>query len=151
MRRILERDRAKTSRRHLFVDFPKAFDSIRREMEQILLAYGLPKETVIAIMMLYSNTKVKVHSPYGDTDIFDIVTGDTLASYLFIIWLRTSNVYRSNKRKWLYTRKGKKQTISRRNYYRRRLCRWHCAFCKCTKSNPRCIAWSRHQEALGST
>ena len=37
----------------LFVDFTKAFDSIHREtMEQILLAYGIPKETVAAIMIL---------------------------------------------------------------------------------------------------
>ena len=42
-------------------------------------------------MMLYKNTKVKVCSPDGDTDYFDIVTGllqgDTLATYLFIICL----------------------------------------------------------------
>ena len=44
-------------------------------MEQILLANGLPKETVSAIMMLYRNTKVKVRSPDGDTDDFDIVEG----------------------------------------------------------------------------
>ena len=60
-------------------------------MEQILLAYGLPKETVAAIMILYRNTKVKVRSPDGDTDYFDIVAevlqGDTLAPYLFIICL----------------------------------------------------------------
>ena len=60
-------------------------------MEQILLAYCLPKETVAAIMMLYKNIKVKVHSPDGDTDYFDIVAGvlqgDTLAPYLFIICL----------------------------------------------------------------
>ena len=78
----------------LFVDFQKAFDSIHRgKMEQILQAYGLPKETVAAIMILYRNTKVKVRSPNGDTDTdyFDIVAGvlqgDTLASYLFIICL----------------------------------------------------------------
>ena len=36
-----------------FVNFTKAFDSIHRgKMEQILLAYGLPKETVAAIMIL---------------------------------------------------------------------------------------------------
>ena len=52
-----------------FVDFSKAFVSIDRgKMEQILLAYGLPKETVTAIMMLYKNTKVKVRSPDEDTD-----------------------------------------------------------------------------------
>ena len=60
-------------------------------MEQILLAYGLPKETVAAIMTRYRNTKVKVHSPDGDIDYFDIVAGvlegDTLAPYLFIICL----------------------------------------------------------------
>ena len=74
----------------LFVDFTKAFDSIHRgKKEQILLAYGLPKETVAAIMILYRNTKVKVRSPDGDTEYFDIVAGvlqgDTLAPYFIII------------------------------------------------------------------
>ena len=58
-------------------------------MEQILLTYDLPKETVAAMMMLFKNTKVKVCSPDGDTDYFNIVAGmlqgDTLAPYLFII------------------------------------------------------------------
>ena len=49
----------------------------RGKMEQILLAYGVPKETVAAITILYRNTKVKVRSP----------DGDTLAPYLFIICL----------------------------------------------------------------
>ena len=76
----------------LFVDFTKAFDSIHRgKMEQILLAYGLPKETVAAITIRYRNTKVKVCSPDGDTEYFDIVAGvlqgDMLAPYLFIIYL----------------------------------------------------------------
>ena len=60
-------------------------------MEQILLAYGLPKETVAAIMMLYKNTKVKVRYPDGDTDYFDIVAGvqqgNALAPNLFIVYL----------------------------------------------------------------
>ena len=76
----------------LFVDFTKAFDSIhRREMKQILLAYGLPKETVAAITILYRNTKVKVRSSDGDTQYFNIVAGvlqgDTLVPYFFIICL----------------------------------------------------------------
>ena len=50
-------------------------------MEQFLLAYGLPKEIVAAII-LYRKTKVKVRSPDGD-----FVAGDTLAPYLFIICL----------------------------------------------------------------
>ena len=52
----------------LFVNFSKAFESKHRgKMEQILLAYGQPNETVAAIMMLYTNTKVKVRTPDGDT------------------------------------------------------------------------------------
>ena len=68
--RILEDVRAKKQQATiLFVDFTKAFDSIYRgKMEQILLAYSIPKETVAAIMILYRNTKVKVRSPDGDTD-----------------------------------------------------------------------------------
>ena len=51
IRRIFEGVRAKKLRATiLFVDFTKAFDSIHRgKMEQILLAYGVPKETIAAI------------------------------------------------------------------------------------------------------
>ena len=60
-------------------------------MEQILQAYGLPKETVAAIRILHRNTKEKVRSPNGDTEYFDIVAGvlqgNTLTPYLFIICL----------------------------------------------------------------
>ena len=79
IRRILEGVRAKNLEATiLFADFSKAFDSIhRRKMEPILLAHGLPKETVAAIMMLYKNAKVKVRS----------TGGDILAPYLFIICL----------------------------------------------------------------
>ena len=91
--RILEGVHAKNLQATiLFVNFTKAFNSIHRgKMEQILLTYGLPKETVAAVMILYRNTKVKVRSPDGDTDYFDIVAGvlqgDTLVPYLFIICL----------------------------------------------------------------
>ena len=98
---ILEGVRAKNLQATiLYVDFTKASDSIHRgKVEQILQAYGLLKEAVAAIMIFYWNTKVKVRSPDGDTDYFDIVAGilqgDTLAPYLFIICLdyvlRTSN------------------------------------------------------------
>ena len=93
IRRILEGVRAKNLQvTLLYVDFIKAFDSIHRgKMEQILLSYGLPKETVAAITILYKNTKVKVRSPDGDREYFDIVAGvlqgDTLTPYLFIICL----------------------------------------------------------------
>ena len=60
-------------------------------MEQILLAYSLPKETVTAIMMLYKNMKTMVHSPDGNTDFFDVVSGvlqrNTLEPFIFIIYL----------------------------------------------------------------
>ena len=83
----------------LFIDFAKAFDSIPRgKMEQILLAYGILKEAVAAIMILYRNTKVKVCSPDGDTDDFNIVAlvqqGGALAPYHFIISL--DNVFRTS-------------------------------------------------------
>ena len=60
-------------------------------MEQIHLACGLSKENVTAIMRCHRSTKIKVPSPDGDTDFFDIVAGvlqgDILAPYLFIICL----------------------------------------------------------------
>ena len=85
IRRILEDLRAKNQDATiLFVDFTKAFDSILKgKMEQILFAYGLPKETVAAKMMLYRNTKIKVRPLDGNTNYFFIVAGvlqgDTLA------------------------------------------------------------------------
>ena len=128
IRRILEGVRAKNLQATiLFVDFTKAFDSIHRgKIEQILLAYGIPKDTIAAIMILYRNTKVKVRSPDGDTDYFDIVAGvlqgDTLAPYLFIICLnyvlRTSiDEIKEND----FELPEKKQNVPRENNYRRRL------------------------------
>ena len=62
--------------------------SHRGNMEQILFANDFLKETVAAIMMLHKNSKVKVHSPDGDTDFYEIVAGvvqaDTLTPYQFI-------------------------------------------------------------------
>ena len=52
----------------LFVDFFKLLDSMKRgKVEQMLLAYGHPIDTVAVIMMLYKNTKVKVRSSDEDT------------------------------------------------------------------------------------
>ena len=57
----------------------------------MLQEYGLSKETFTAIMMLYRKTKAKICSLDGDTDFVNIVAGilqgDTLAPYLFIIYL----------------------------------------------------------------
>ena len=76
----------------IFVDFPKAFDSIdQSKMERILEAYGIPVEIIKAIMKLHKNTQAFLRSPDGDTEFFDIVAevlqGDTLAPCLFNIVL----------------------------------------------------------------
>ena len=133
--RILEAVRTKNLEATiLFVDFAKAFDSIhRRKMEQILLAYSLPKETVAAIMMLYRNTKVKVRSIDGDTDYFDIVAGvlqgDTLVPFLFIICLDYVIRMSIDKMK----DNGFKQKIPRTYHYGCGLRRWHSAFSQYTR------------------
>ena len=81
----------KTYRRHYYLSTLLRPSIHRGKMEQILPAYGQPKETVAAIRILYRNTKVKVRSLDGDTEYFDIVAGvlqgDTLVPYLFIICL----------------------------------------------------------------
>ena len=93
IRRILEGVRANNLPAVLlFIDFSKAFDSIHRgKMRDILIAYGVPQETVDAIMMLYQDTCSMVRSPDGNTEFFDIIAGvlqgDTLAPYIFIIRL----------------------------------------------------------------
>ena len=63
-------------------------------------------------MMLYRNTKIKVHSLNGDTDYFDIVASvlkrDALAPYLFIICLDYVLITSIDKIK---ENKGKKQKV----------------------------------------
>ena len=76
IRRILDVHAENLEATLLFVHFFKAFVSIHREkMEQIFMAYNIPKETVTAIMMLYKNTKVKFSSLDGDADYFNIIAG----------------------------------------------------------------------------
>ena len=95
-----------------------------RRMEQILRAYGLLKETVASITILYRNTKIKVRFPDGDTDDFDIVAGVlqvvTQAPYLFIICInyviRTS-IDKIKENGFKLTKK--KQKLPRKNNYQR--------------------------------
>ena len=59
-------------------------------MEQILLAYELPKEIVTVVIMVYKNTKAMVYSPDGDTNFnnaAEVLQGDISALYLFIFCL----------------------------------------------------------------
>ena len=74
----------------LFVDFSKAFDSVYRgKMMRILASYRIPNRIVNAISKFYENTKVRVLTPEGETQYFDIIAGvlqgDTLAPHLLII------------------------------------------------------------------
>ena len=60
-------------------------------MQKIILAYGIPKEIVAAILILYRNTKSMVRSPDEDAGFVYILVvvlqGDTLARFLFVICL----------------------------------------------------------------
>ena len=88
-------------------------------MGKILLAYGLSRETIAAIIMFYNNLKVEVHSQDGDTDFFDIVTGvlqgNTLAPYQLIICLDYILQMLIDEKKWPYTKRQKTE-ISSMNY-----------------------------------
>ena len=69
-----------------------SFDSIHRgKVIKILKAYGIPPTLLRAIEAMYTNTKAKVVSPDGETELFDITAGvlqgDTLAPFLFVIVL----------------------------------------------------------------
>jgi hypothetical protein len=75
-----------------FIDFKKAFDSIHRDkMMRILKAYGIPPKLLQAIKQMYTNTKARIISPDGETEMFEITAGvlqgDTLAPFLFVIVL----------------------------------------------------------------
>ncbi|CAI9720602.1 Hypothetical predicted protein [Octopus vulgaris] len=76
----------------LFAHFSKAIYSVHRDkMAEIHGAYGIPDETMKAVMMLYKDTRAKVQSSDGDPDFFGVragvLQGDTLAPYLFIRFL----------------------------------------------------------------
>ena len=74
-------------------------------------------------MILYRNTKVKVRSPDGDTEYFDIVArvlkGDTLAPYPFIICLDyvLGTSIDKIKENGFELAKEKKQKVPRKNNY----------------------------------
>ena len=114
---IIEGIRAKNLETTLLLaDFSKVFECIQiGKMEQILLAYGLCKETITAIMkamvcsLMMTLTSLTIRMESGRRYI-------TTISVYNLSRLRTINVYRSHKRKWSYTNKSQKQKISRRNH-----------------------------------
>ena len=81
----------------LFIDSSKTFDSLYTgNMEQILLAYDLPKENVTTIKIHYKNTKEMIWSPNGNPDCFKLVTGvlqrDTWEYLLYRLELATRGI-----------------------------------------------------------
>ena len=71
--RIIEGAKAKNLHATLlFVDFSKTFNSIHPSKEKKEIAYGIPKETVDAIMMLH-------------TSLFPVLHGDTLAPFALVM------------------------------------------------------------------
>ena len=93
LRRILQGVRARNLPAVItFLDFKKAFDSIHRgKMLKILRAYGIPEELVNAIGKMYENTRARVITPDGPTEVFEILAGvlqgDTLAPFIFAIMI----------------------------------------------------------------
>ena len=93
LRRLIEGIRRNNRKAVIvYVDFKKAFDSVdRQKMMQILKAYDVPPNLLSAIELMYQDTRAKVVTPDGDTEMFEILAGilqgDTLAPFLFVIVL----------------------------------------------------------------
>ena len=146
--RILEGARAKILEgTFLFVDFSNAFDSIKRGMmEQILLAYGLlPKETVTAIMVLYKNAKVKVRKLLWHC--YWCSTRGYISPILVhnLPKLCTSNVDRSNERKWFYIKKKQEADDTPQKLLQTQTTKMTKHFWQIylLQLNPYCVVWSR--------
>ena len=76
----------------VFVDFRKAFDSVRGEVLRPLLErYDVPDELIDPIIRLHSSTVATVQTRHGPTEEFEttsgVLQGDTLAPLLLIIYV----------------------------------------------------------------
>ena len=106
---------------------------------------------------LYRNTKVKVRSPDGDTEYFDIVAevlqGDTLAPYLFIICLdyvlRTS-IDKIRENGFELTKRRSKSTPQKQSRTPTTLMTWRYWRICLIKQRHYCIVWNNPQLALAS-
>ena len=93
LRRLIEGAKAKQLQSVItFVDFKNAFDSIHRgKLMEILSVYGVPKNIVDAISILYKDTVARLITPDEETDLFKtaagVLQGDTLALHLSIFAL----------------------------------------------------------------
>ena len=92
-RRLIEGAKAKQLQSVItFVDFKKAFDSIHRgKLMEILSVYGVPKNIVDAVSILYKDTVAQVIAPDEETDLFEtaagVLQGDALALHFPIVAL----------------------------------------------------------------
>ena len=80
----------------IFVDFRKAFDSIHRgRMMEILKAYNIPNKLINGINLMYQNTRAKVITTDGQTELIDIVSGvlqgDNTCTFPFCHSIRLCN------------------------------------------------------------
>jgi len=93
LRRLLEGCATKADQNliAIFIDFSKAFDSVKWSyIEAILGAYSVPPILIKAIMSLYRGAQATVSTQFGmsheNIDLsVGVLQGDTLAPYLFII------------------------------------------------------------------
>jgi len=89
IRQILEKTREYSEPVHqLFIDFKKAYDSVRREaLYKILIEFGIPRKLVSLIKMSLSETYSRIRVGKNVSDRFPIRNGlkqgDALSSMLF--------------------------------------------------------------------
>ena len=140
----------------LFVDFSKAFDSTHKgKMEQILvlLAYSLPKETLVITMLLYKTVKWKSSVIRWRHRLLWHCCWCSARGFInrisvhYLPRLHTSNVNRSNERKWLYTKKRQEVGNTLQKLLRTQTTHMTYRYCQIhlPKQNPSCIVWSWQQ------